>query len=78
MTTRVVKIAKNTCEFSVKLPMDMCTSGNNFDKLSLSNIKYSMQQACENRVRIRYCIVKLSNVVIAEKQENIPIEMAGC
>ena len=54
MTTRVVKIAKNTHEFSVKLPMDMCTLGNKFDKLSLSNIKYSIPQACNNRLRISY------------------------
>jgi len=42
----VVKIAKNTWEFSVKFPMVRCALGNNFDKLSLSNIRYSMQQAC--------------------------------
>jgi hypothetical protein len=52
MTISVVKIAKNTCEFIVKLPMVRCTLGNNFDRLSLSNIKYSMQQACNNRSRV--------------------------
>lgn len=46
MTIRVVRIANNICAFIVHVPMVRCALGNNFDKLSLSNIRYSMQQAC--------------------------------
>jgi hypothetical protein len=47
MTTRAVKMANSICESRVKLPMVRCAFGNNFDKLSLSKIKYSMQHACK-------------------------------
>ena len=46
ITIRAVRMANSTCESKVKLPMVRCALGNNFDKLSLSNIKYSMQHAC--------------------------------
>jgi hypothetical protein len=47
MTIRAVRMANSTCESRVKPPMVRCASGNNFDKLSLSSIKYSTQHACK-------------------------------
>lgn len=52
MTTRAVKMANSICESRVKLPMVRCAFGNNFDKLSLSKIKYSMQHAYSSIYRI--------------------------
>lgn len=41
--------ANRWCEFSSKLPKLKCALGNKDDKLSLSRIIYSTQQACNDR-----------------------------
>jgi hypothetical protein len=56
MTISAVRIANNTWESRVKAPMVRCALGNIFDRLSLSNIRYSMQHACMKRLGSRYRI----------------------
>jgi hypothetical protein len=52
MAMMVVRIAKNTWEFNVKLPMVRCALGNNFDKLSLSSIRYSDATGLHSRLEL--------------------------
>ena len=57
MTISAVRIVNNTCESRVNTPMVRCALGKNFDRLSLSNIRYSMQHACMERLgAINICL----------------------
>jgi hypothetical protein len=48
----VAKIANRMCAFNLNPPKVKLASGNKDDRLSLSRMMYSMQQACINYMKL--------------------------
>jgi hypothetical protein len=67
MTISAVRIANKTWASTVKSPIVRCALGNNFDRLSPSNIRYSMQQACMERLA---AVIGPVNMLMNQSRKN--------